>query len=666
MTRRLANCLPEVSLVAALLVTGAGNFAYHALVGQRLDPEAYATLAALLAVLTTAAVPAAALETAVAREVARRPDQEAPAVRALLSRLAPLALLGALAVAAGTSLLLPGGSAGAAILAAASVPFMVLGLVARGVLLGRLRHGAVAAVVLLGVAVKCTLGAVLAGEVGLEGATAAVVGAEAALAAGFWAFAAGRLSWRRGPALAVSARVGGLHVGAQVGFWVLVALDLVVARRLLDPVTAGQYAAASTVAKAALFAPLAVVGTLYPRFGRADASPTLLRTTLLLVAVVGALPAAGLSLVGEDLIQAAYGSEFVAGLTAPLGLVAALLGCLAALTQYHMALGRRAALLPWLGVAVVPALLPLTGGQPGRLVAAEGVAVALCLLLSGCAVRPGRRPQAERLRLAGEPELDVTVVIPFFNPGPALTATVASVLEELGRNHVTHEVIAVSDGSTDGSAAALRELAHPLVQVVDLAGNQGKGAALRAGLSRGRGRYIGFIDADGDLHAAHFGPFLSLMRLYEPDVILGSKRHPLSDLHYPPVRRLWSWGYQQLTRVLFQLNIRDTQTGLKLLRRDVLVAALPWLLQRRFTFDLELLVVARRLGYRRFLEAPVTLRHSFSSTVSARSVAQMLCDTLVVFARLHVARSYGPRTRAIPGQIDATGPASALATSRAA
>jgi hypothetical protein len=160
-------------------------------------------------------------------------------------------------------------------------------------------------------------------------------------------------------------------------------------------------------------------------------------------------------------------------------------------------------------------------------------------------------------------------------------------------------------------------------------------------MALGRGRYLGFIDADGDLPAELLRPFVTLMRHHEPDILLGSKRHPQSVVHYPPLRRAYSWGYQQLIRLLFHLRIRDTQTGIKLVRRDVLAAVLPHMVEKRFAFDLELFVVARRLGYRRFVEAPVRINERFSSTISPRAVLLLLLDTLAIFYRLRVLRFYG-------------------------
>ena len=249
----------------------------------------------------------------------------------------------------------------------------------------------------------------------------------------------------------------------------------------------------------------------------------------------------------------------------------------------------------------------------------------------------------EQAQLALEgASIELTVVVPYYNPGKLLVPTIGRLLQVLDSTGAAYEVIAVSDGSTDGSDADLDAAlsGRPELTNVVLARNQGKGAALRLGLARGRGRYLGFIDADGDLDPILLDSFQTMVRLYVPDIILGSKRHPLSEVEYPRLRRLYSWGYQQLVRSLFRLNIRDTQTGIKLVRRDVLAAVLPRMVEKRFAFDLELFVIARRLGYRRFLEAPIRLRHQFTSTVSWRSVYRSLLDTAAIWYRLRILHFY--------------------------
>src|SRR5207302_4006027 len=99
--------------------------------------------------------------------------------------------------------------------------------------------------------------------------------------------------------------------------------------------------------------------------------------------------------------------------------------------------------------------------------------------------------------------------------------------------------------------------------------------------------------------------------------------------------------YQQLNRLLFRLDIRDTQVGLKLFSRGVVDDVLPLLLVKRFAFDLELLAVGAALGHGRVRELPVRLDYRFSgSELRSRAVARALVDTMAIFYRLRILRTY--------------------------
>ena len=98
---------------------------------------------------------------------------------------------------------------------------------------------------------------------------------------------------------------------------------------------------------------------------------------------------------------------------------------------------------------------------------------------------------------------------------------------------------------------------------------------------------------------------------------------------------------------MFGLDIKDTQVGLKLFKRDVLAKVLPRLLVKEFAFDIEILAVANYLGFRKIYEAPVELELSTHKEISSiysqgfwKTVSKMLKDTMAVFYRMKVVHYY--------------------------
>ena len=249
----------------------------------------------------------------------------------------------------------------------------------------------------------------------------------------------------------------------------------------------------------------------------------------------------------------------------------------------------------------------------------------------GSAVRHYAAPQM--------PEL--SIVTPAFNQAETIQATLGEILRRLDSQGLDFELIVVSDGSKDGTYDAARRLEDPRVRVLDYDRNLGKGFAVRTGSLAARGRWVAWIDSDLDLDPSRVASFLELARRDGLDVVVGSKRHPDSAVAYPRRRRVYSWQYQMLVRALFALDVRDTQVGMKLFRRDVLERVLPVVLVKRYAFDLEVLAVSRHFGYGRIAEHPITLEYQFSGTgVGWRAIANALWDTAAVFYRLRVRRYY--------------------------
>lgn len=256
---------------------------------------------------------------------------------------------------------------------------------------------------------------------------------------------------------------------------------------------------------------------------------------------------------------------------------------------------------------------------------------------------PGGQPGSPQAQTS--PKVELSVVVPAFREGRRIHANITRLVSELDKLNVVYEVVVVSDGNTDTTVREAKRVQSAAVKVFHYPMNIGKGFALSCGVDQASGALVTFIDADMELDPATIGTFIEIMRTSGCDAVIGSKRHPDSKVAYPKFRRLQSALYQMLVRVLFNLDVRDTQTGLKLFRRQVLQEALPLLAIKRFAFDLELLVVARQLGYGKVCEAPVKLDFQFESTVNLASAWNVLWDTAAIFYRLRILRYYQHRRR---------------------
>jgi len=249
---------------------------------------------------------------------------------------------------------------------------------------------------------------------------------------------------------------------------------------------------------------------------------------------------------------------------------------------------------------------------------------------------------ARKSRTSTRP-VELSVIVPAYKEGRRIYSNLTRLVGELDKLNVAYEVIVVSDGNTDSTVSEARRFKSPAVKVFDYPMNIGKGFALSLGVSQSSGALVTFIDADMELDPANIKVFIDLMRDSECDAVIGSKRHPGSRVAYPAFRRFQSAVYQLFVRLLFNLDVRDTQTGLKLFRRQVLQEAVPLLAIKRFAFDLELLVVARFLGHTKICEAPITLDYQFESTVNLAAAWNVLWDTAAIFYRLRILRYYERR-----------------------
>ena len=246
-------------------------------------------------------------------------------------------------------------------------------------------------------------------------------------------------------------------------------------------------------------------------------------------------------------------------------------------------------------------------------------------------------------------EKDISIIIPAHNEGNIIYKTVletAAVLDELD---LEYEIIIVDDGSTDDTPLAIEQVTRELsnVRAVILSENQGKGNALRRGFLKSEKGLVCFLDADLDLHPSHIIDLLKEMDRTGADIVIGSKQHPDSKLNYPWHRKLYSKIYYLLVLALFRLPVKDTQTGIKVFRREVLTRSFPRLVCKRYALDLELLTVAHRLSYS-VAETPITLTFQKEfGHIKFADARNIIVDTMAIFYRLYVLRYYDSSLRPV-------------------
>jgi glycosyltransferase involved in cell wall biosynthesis/O-antigen/teichoic acid export membrane protein len=646
--------------VGAITAVNLSNFVFHVVLSRLLGPASYGALGALLNVTAVLTVPIAALQVTVTQSVAERPEGTTPPLGRLLRVSLIVGVAGVLLWTAATPTIdrfFHLTSPRPTVILGPWLLLSVVGAVLQGVLIGQRRFHVVAISQLAGAVLGRLAFGVILVKLGLGvtgGVAATVIGSTVSCLVLLYPLRT-QLRWHG--TFVPRGKDAALSVVSLSGATLLLGLDTWLGRHFLAALAAGYFAAATTAGRIALFLPAAITVVYFPQLaaigGVGPAARRVLARCVVLVALVSFGAAGAIVLLPSTTVDLLFGAAYARSASA-VGIVAladAAIAVATCLVYYQVARRSRLALSAWPTCVFAAVLAALFHGS--IVVLALDMLAASVAFLIGLGVptvvsvlRSFAEETSSLPRVAAmleEADLDLTVVVPFHNVGPErLRAHLSSVCEVLAVTGASFEVVPVSDGSTDGSEQALGDLPSSLIRPIVFADNRGKGEALRIGLAHGRGRYLGFIDGDGDIPAGVLTGFVELARNQQPDMVVGSKRHPGSRIAYPAARRLYSFAYQLLTRTLFGLRVRDTQTGVKLVRRDVLAEVLPRMVEKRFAFDLELLAVAHRLGYRQTAELPVEIGERFTSTISLRIVWRMLQDTLATFYRLQVLRFYDP------------------------
>ena len=229
----------------------------------------------------------------------------------------------------------------------------------------------------------------------------------------------------------------------------------------------------------------------------------------------------------------------------------------------------------------------------------------------------------------------ISIILPAFNEEENISRTIFRVKEQFEAICPDCEIIVVDDGSHDGTWMAVEKMMAKNVQVIGYPRNQGKGYALKKGLYHATGELAFTIDGDMEVWPRDLRKYITALE--SADIVIGSKRHPLSRVRSPVLRKFLSLSFNILERLLTGVNASDTQAGVKAARSKALYSILPILAVKRYAFDAELLAVATLLDFRiKELPVDIDLKASFSPS----QVMRMLLDLMGIAYRLRIRRWY--------------------------
>jgi dolichyl-phosphate beta-glucosyltransferase len=235
------------------------------------------------------------------------------------------------------------------------------------------------------------------------------------------------------------------------------------------------------------------------------------------------------------------------------------------------------------------------------------------------------------MTLEGSEEPELSLVFPAYNEAKRIASSLERAFEYLGSAYRTFELIVVDDGSSDDTLRVAQEAleGRTNARVLSLPENRGKGAAVRTGMLAARGDRILFSDTDLS------SPIEEEAKLADAlargaDVAIGTRAHPESNVAVAQGKLRQSMGrtFNVLLRLLGLTPFSDTQCGFKMFTREAAHSIFPVTRVHGFAFDVEILYLADRAGFR-VVEVPVEWRNDPASRVNmVTDSARMILEAL--------------------------------------
>lgn len=237
------------------------------------------------------------------------------------------------------------------------------------------------------------------------------------------------------------------------------------------------------------------------------------------------------------------------------------------------------------------------------------------------------------ISIADKSLIQLSAIIPVYNQERKISILLAKVKEVLNSTSLNYELVIVNDGSCDNTLEVLQkeEKLDSRVRVMSYPQNKGKGYAIKTGVMQTHGNVVLFVDGDLDISPSLIIKYVK--ELENCDLVIASKRHPLSKVNAPISRKVLSRIFNLVVRIATGIKLKDTQSGLKAGNGDVLRTIFNVMLITRYAFDVELLAIATALNLSiKEMPIEITLDRRFKFL----DIVKMFIDVIVISYRFRV------------------------------
>lgn len=233
--------------------------------------------------------------------------------------------------------------------------------------------------------------------------------------------------------------------------------------------------------------------------------------------------------------------------------------------------------------------------------------------------------------IEGQPFL--SIVIPAYNEEVRIIPTIGAIASHVSDLGFPWELIIADDGSKDNTVKLVQELGFVNLNLMIAPKNGGKGSAVQRGMLAARGKYVLFTDADNSSPIEEVGKLIQKLDKEGYDVAVGSRAaEGAQESKKSFLRQTLSNGLRFLVRFGLRIRVKDTQCGFKMYTLEAARKLHATQTIMGFSFDLEILYLAFKLGYK-VAEVPITWVDAPGSKVDTRKEVQRFLRDLVTIKR---------------------------------